>query len=215
VRTMSTQAGMERRRPDRRTFIILLLRRLTIYALTASILIWAVPRLLVEFGVIGPSPDETIAAAERALEAARTYGATPDMPSFVAAQKELERARSLAAQSHGRDARHASKHAQDLAIEAQRLALVRRDERHHQAELIYNDLDRQVNELEKLYSSVTPSLDKQQVGELLSLMKATRVVTGAVFLAHEREDFEGVVDGEAKARAAVAQMKSRLEAARR
>jgi len=212
---MPTQSGTERRRPDRRVFVLLLLRRLTIYALVASVLIWAVPRFLVEFGVIGPSPDETIAAAERALEAARTYGATPDMAPFAAAQKELERARSLAAQNHGRDARHASKHAQDLAIEAQRQAIVRRDERRHQAELVYNDLDRQVNELEKLYSSVTPGLDKQQVGELLSLMKATRVVTGAVFLAHEREDFEAVVDGEAKARAAVAQMKSRLEAARR
>jgi hypothetical protein len=212
---MRTQAGVERRRPDRRVFIILLLRRLTIYALVAAALIWLVPRVLVEFGVLGPSPDETIAASERALEAARSYGATPDMPPFVAAQKELERARSLAAQNHGRDARHASKHAQDLAIEAQRLALVRREETRHQAELIYNDLDRQVNELEKLYSSVTPSLDKQQVGELLSLMKATRVVTGTVFLAHEREDFQGVVDGETKARAAVTQMKSRLEAAHR
>jgi hypothetical protein len=215
MRTMPTQAGVERRRPDRRVFIILLLRRLTIYALVASVLIWAVPRLLVEFGVLGPSPEETIAAAERALEAARTYGATPDMPSFVAAQKELERARSLTAQNRGRDARHASKHAQDLAIEAQRLALVRRDERRHQAELIYNDLDRQVNELEKLYSSVTPGLEKTEIGELLSLMKATRVVTGTVFLAHEREDFQGVVDGETRAREAITQMKSRLEGARR
>ena len=212
---MPTQAGGERRRPDRRVFMILLLRRLTIYALAASALIFAVPRLLVEFGVLGPSPDETIAAAERALEAARTYGATSDVPPFVAAQKELERARSLAAQNHGREARHASKHAQDLAVEAQRLALVRRDETRQHAELIYNELDRQGNELEKLYSSVTPSLDKQQVGELLSLMKATRVVTGTVFLAHEREDFQGVVDGEMRARAAIAQMKSRLEAARR
>jgi len=212
---MRTPAGVERRRPDRRVFIILLLRRLTIYALVAAALIWVVPRVLVEFGVLGPSPDETIAAAERALEAARSYGATPDMPPFVAAQKELERARSLAAQNHGRDARHASKHAQNLAIEAQRLALVRREERRHQAELIYNDLDRQVNELEKLYSSITPGLEKTEVGELLSLMKATRVVTGTVFLAHEREDFEGVVEGETKARAAVTQMKSRLEAARR
>lgn len=212
---MPTEAGLERRRPDRRVFMILLLRRLAIYALAASVLIWVVPRLLVEFGAIGPSPDETIAAAERAVEAARTYGATPDIPPFAAAQKELERARALAAQNHGRDARHASKHAQDLAVEAQRQALVRREETRHHAELVYNDLDRQVNELEKLYSSVTPGLEKTQVGELLSLMKATRVVTGTVFLAYEREDFEGVVDGEIKARAAVAQMKSRLEAARR
>jgi hypothetical protein len=212
---MPTQSGVERRRPDRRVFVLLLLRRLTIYALVAAVLIWAVPRLLVEFGVIGPSPDETIAAAERALEAARTYGATPDVPPFVAAQKELERARSLAAQNHGRDARHASKHAQDLAIEAQRLALVRRDERRHHAELVYNDLDRQINDLEKLYSSVTPGLDKTQVGELLTLMKLTRVSTGAVFLAYEQEDFKSVLEGEARARGAIAQMKSRLEAVRR
>ena len=212
---MTVQAGIDRRRPDRRVFVLLLLRRVAIYAFTAAALIWAVPRLLVEFGVLGPGPDERIAASERSLEAARTYGATPDIPAFVAAQKELELARALAAQNRGREARHASKRAQELAIEAQRLALVRRDETRHHAEQIYNDLDRQVNELEKLYSSVTPGLPKSEVNELLSLMKATRVVTGAVFLAHEREDFQGVVDGEARARAAVAQMRSRLEAARR
>ena len=209
------EAGVDRRRPDRRVFVIQLLRRLTIYALAASAAIWAVPRLLVEFGAIGPTPEETIATAERALEAARTYGATPDIQTFVAAQKELERARALAAQGRGREARHVSKQAQKLAVEAQRLALVRRDEIRHHADLIYNDLDRQINDLEKLYSAATPGLEKKQVGELLSLMKATRVATGAVFLAYEREDYPAVVDGEAKAHAAIAQMKSSLEAARR
>ena len=209
------EAGVDRRRPDRRVFVIQLLRRLTIYALAASVAIWAVPRLLVEFGVIGPTPEETIATAERALEAARTYGATPDIQAFAAAQKELERARALAAQGKGREARHASKHAQKLAVEAQRLALVRRDETRQHAERIYNELDRLVNDLEKLYSSVTPGLEKKEVGELLSLMKATRVATGAVFLAYEREDFPAVVEGEARARGAIVQMKSSLEAARR
>ena len=212
---MSTQSSVDRRRPDRRLFVIMLMRRVAAYALSIAALIWAVPKFLIEFGVIGPTPDETISAAERALDAARTYGATPDIPAFAAAQKELDRARALAAQNHGRDARHAAKEAQHLAVEAQRQALVRRDETRHQAEVIYNDLDRQVNELEKLYSSVTPGLPKSEVSELLSLMKATRVVTGAVFLAHEREDFQGVVDGDAKAREAVAQMRARLEAARR
>jgi hypothetical protein len=209
------EAGVDRRRPDRRVFVIQLLRRLTIYALAASVAIWAVPRLLVEFGVIGPTPEETIATAERALEAARTYGATPDIQAFAAAQKELERARALAAQEKGREARHASKQAQKLAVEAQRRALVRRDETRQHAERVYNDLDRLVNDLEKLYSAATPGLEKKQVGELLSLMKATRVAAGTVFLAYEREDFQAVVEGEAKARAAVAQMKSSLEAARR
>jgi hypothetical protein len=212
---MSTQSTLDRRRPDRRLFVITLLRRVTVYALTIAVLIWAVPKFLIEFGVIGPTPDESISAAERALEAARTYGATPDIPPFVAAQQELDRARALAAQSHGRDARHAAKHAQQLSVEAQRLALVRKDEIRHQAEQIYGDLDRQVNEMEKLYSSVTPGLPKPQVSELLSSMKSTRVVTGAVFLAYEREDYQGVVDGNARAREAIAQMRSRLEAARR
>jgi len=210
-----SQSALDRRRPDRRLFVIMLMRRVAAYALSIAVLIWAVPKFLIEFGVIGPTPDEAISAAERALEAARTYGATPDIPAFAAARKELDRARALATQDHGRDARHAANHAQHLAVEAQRQALVRRDETRHQAEQIYNDLDRQVNELEKLYSSVTPGLPKSQVSEMLSLMKATRVVTGAVFLAHEREDFQGVVDGDAKARAAVAQMRARLEAARR
>jgi hypothetical protein len=212
---MSMQTSLDRRRPDRRLFVIMLLRRVAAYALSIAVLIWAVPKFLVEFGVLGPTPDETIAAAERAVDAARTYGATPDIPAFVAAQKELDRARAFAAQNHGRDARHASKHAQQLAVEAQRQALVRRDEVRRQAEGIYNELDRQVNELEKLYSSLTPGRSKPEVSELLSQMKATRVVTGAVFLAYEREDFQGVVDGDAKARAAVAQMRARLEAPHR
>jgi hypothetical protein len=211
---MSVQAGLERRSPDRRGFIIQLLRRLTVYAFVASALIWAVPRFLVEFGVLGPSPDDAIATADHALEAARTYGATPDIPAFAAAQKELERARALAAQNHGREARHVSKHAQELAVEAQRMALVRRDETRHHATLVYNDLDRQINDLEKLYSAVTPRLEKSEVGELLTLMKVTRASAGALFLAYQQEDFKSVVEGEAKAKSAIAQMRGRLESAR-
>jgi hypothetical protein len=209
------EARVDRRRPDRRLFVITLLRRVAVYALAASAAIWGVPKILIEVGVLGPSPDETIAAAERGLEAARTYGATPAIPAFAAAQKELERARALAAQNHRREARHASKRAQDLAVEAQRAALVHRDEARTQATRIYNDLDRQVNDLEKLYSAVTPGLEKASVGELLSLMKITRMSTGVVFLAYEREDFPSVLEGESKARGAIAQMRSHLEAARR
>jgi hypothetical protein len=209
------EARVDRRRPDRRLFVITLLRRVAVYALAASAAIWGVPKILLELGVLGPSPDETIATAERALEAARTYGATPAIPAFAAAQKELERARALAAQNQRREARHASKRAQDLAVEAQRAALVHRDEARTHATRVYNDLDRQVNDLEKLYSAVTPGLEKASVGELLSLMKITRMSTGVVFLAYEREDFPSVLESESKARGAIAQMRSRLEAARR
>jgi hypothetical protein len=214
-RVASMEAGVDRRRPDRRLFVIQLLRRVAIYALGASLLIWVLPKLLVEFGVLGPTPDETVAAAERAVEAARSYGATTDIPAFAAAERELARARALAAQDERREARRVSKEAQKLAVTAQRQALVRRDEVRHHAELIYTELDRLVNDLEKVYSSVTPGLDKKQVGELLSQMKATRVATGAVFLAYEREDYPAVVDGETRARVAVAEMKARLESARR
>jgi hypothetical protein len=209
------EAQLDRRRPDRRLFVIFLLRRLAVYALAASVAIWAVPRLLVDLGVLGPSPDETIATAERALNAARTYGATPETPAFAAAVRELDRARALAGAGHGREARHASKHAQELAVDAQRAALVRRDETRHQAEVVYNDLDRQINDLEKLYSTVTPGLDKQRVDELLTLMKLTRAAAATLFLAYEQENYGAVVEGEPTARAAIAQMRSRLEGVRR
>src|SRR5207244_11027432 len=103
-RVPAMEAQAERRRPDRRLFVLLLMRRLAVYALAASVAVWAVPRLLVGFGVIRPAPDETIAAAERAFNAARTYGATHEMPALAAAARELERARTLAAEGHGRDA---------------------------------------------------------------------------------------------------------------
>jgi hypothetical protein len=212
-RVPAVQSAAERRRPDRRLFVIVLLRRIAVYSLIGAGLIWAGPRLLVEFGILGPSPEETVATAQRGLDAARTYGATPELPAFAAAQKELDRARSLAAQGQGRDARHAARHAQELAVEAQRAAIVHRDETHRQATLAYNDLDRQINDLEKLYAAVTPALEKEKVGELLSLMKATRATTGALFLAYEQENFAAVVEGEVRAREAVAQMRARLEGA--
>ena len=62
----------------------------------------------------------------------------------------------------------------ELATEAQKQALVRRSDSQQRAEVVYTDLDKQINDLEKLYSATAPGLEKQQVGELLSLMKITR-----------------------------------------
>jgi hypothetical protein len=80
---------------------------------------------------------------------------------------------------------------------------------------VYNDLDRQINDLEKLYSAVTPGLEKEKVRELLGLMKATRQATGLVFLAHERKDFASVVANEPKARQVIAGTRATLESLRR
>jgi hypothetical protein len=214
-RVPAVSSEVDRRRPDRRIFVIVLLRRITVYALVASALIWGGPRLLVEFGLLGPSVEETIAGTQHALDAARTYGATPELPAFGAAQKELDRARELGTQGHGRQARHAALHARELAVEAQRAAIVHQDETRRLATVAYKDLDRQIGDLEKLYAAVTPGLEKEKVGELLSLMKVTRSVTGTLFLAYEQENYGAVVEGEGRGREAVAQMRARLEAARK
>jgi len=214
-RVPAVNSAVERRRPDRRIFVIVLLRRITVYALLVSALIWVGPRVLEEFGVLGPSAEEMIAGAQRALDAARTYGATPALPAYTTAQKELDRARSLAAQSQGREARHAARRAQALAVEAQRVAIVHGEETRQAATVIYKDLDREIVDLEKLYSAVTPGLEKEKVGELLSLMKTTRAITGTLFLAYEQEDFQAVLEGEARGREAVAQMRARLVGARK
>jgi len=102
-----------------------------------------------------------------------------------------------------------------LAAEAQKQALVRRAGTQQQAEVVYNDLDRQVNDLEKLYNVVTPGLEKEQVGELLTLMKFTRQSAGTVFLAYENKDWDTVLKGEGHAREVIASTRQALQSARK
>jgi hypothetical protein len=79
---------------------------------------------------------------------------------------------------------------------------------------VYTDLDKQINDLEKLYSATAPGLEKEQVGELLSLMKLTRQSAGVVFLAYEQKDWDGVLGGEPHAREVIAGTRRALQSAK-
>jgi hypothetical protein len=212
---MVTASDTDRRRPDRHLFVLHLLRRLAVLFLVAAAAVLVVPRGLVELGLLGPRPEEAVTGAEQALEAARRFGAGPETPAYKAAEGELVRAREMVRQGAGRDARRAAAHASELAIEAQKQGLVRQAETEARAEVIYNDLDRQINDLEKLYASVTPALEKDKVRELLGLMKVTRQSAGLIFLAYEQKDFGRVVEGEPRARQAIANARGTLQSHRK
>jgi len=208
------ETRVERRRPDRHLVAVRLLRGIAIAALVSSVLLWVVPRVLIAMGVLGPTPEEYVDQADRAIQVARTYGAE-SLPVFHKAQAERDQARALVARGQPREARRAAEQARADAVEAQKQALVRRSDAQQRAEIVYNDLDRQINDLEKLYGQVAPGLEKVQLGQLLSLMKATRQSAGVVFLAYEQQDWNGVLKGENHARDRIAIMKEALEKARR
>jgi hypothetical protein len=191
-----------------------LLRRIAIVAVSLSLALWIVPKVLTELGVLGPTPQEYVESADRAIAVARTYGAAP-LPAFKSAEQERDRARALAGAGKRRETREAAEHAMAMAAEAQKQALVRKAAAQQQAEVVYNDLDRQVNDLEKLYDATTPGLEKEQVGELLSMMKLTRQSAGTVFLAYENKDWETVLKGEPHARDVIASTRKALQAARK
>ena len=132
-----------------------------------------------------------------------------------AAEDEVARAHTLLQQGREREARHAAMRATTSAIEAQKMALVAHTEVRQKAETVYNDLDRQINDLEKLYTEITPGMEKEQLTQLLSLMKATRQSTGLVFLAYEQQDYGTVVDREPVARQAVQSARKTLDSARK
>ena len=205
---------VERRRPDRHLVALRLMRRIAILAVVLSAGLWIVPRVLIELGLIGPSPEDCVANADRALAVARTYGAV-SLPIYQQAEHERDRARGLVRSGPAREARRAAEQATALAIEAQKQALVRRSDTQERAEAVYTDLDKQINDLEKLYSATAPGLEKQEVGELLSLMKITRQSAGVVFLAYEQKDWNGVLGGEARAREVIAGTRKALQSAKR
>ena len=208
-------AGAERRKPERRRVVVLLLRRVAIAAVLLSLALWLGPKALVELGLLGPSAPEGIAAAERTLKAAESYGATRATPSFLDAQRTLQDARDKLARGDAREARRAARRASALAIESQRGALVEAEQRRRRAETVVKDLDARVNALEARFDEVTPGLPKPQVSELITSMKEARAAAGLVFLAWEKGQPERVLAGEAAARLAVDAAARGLEQAAR
>jgi hypothetical protein len=214
VEARMEQTAEERRSPERQRFVVQLLRRVAVLALVLAALVWAVPRLLVSRGVLGPDAAETILVASSALQTARAYGAPDGAPEMVKAREDLALARARLAAEQPLEARAAAERATGHAIAAQRAALVARSGTAERARAVYDDLDREVVELERLYGEATKDLGPSETSRLFSLMKATRVATGAVFLAYEEQDYERALGAEARAREAVAEAREQLESAK-
>src|SRR4029453_11728042 len=100
-------------------FAFQLLRRVASLAAVAALLLVGVPWALTWAGLLGPSPQDEIAAAARVLEAARAYGAAPDQASVKARNEAIALARRLLEAGRTREARRAAGRARALGIEAQ------------------------------------------------------------------------------------------------
>lgn len=191
------------------------LRRLAALALVLALGIAVVPRILGELGVIGPGVDGEVDAAARAVEVARTYGATPDQAPLAEAQRGLDLARQLAAAGKGHEARRAARAARDRAIEAQRLALTVHDEKRRRAKTVVDDVDKKMSELEDAYSEASPGLDKPTASRLLSLMKGARQTGGGLVLAYEQGEYDKVIADEKAARKALTSARDAVKSARK
>jgi hypothetical protein len=170
-----------------------LLRRAALFALVAAALLLAVPRVLTELGVLGEDAATTVDRAGRAVEAARAYGATSDMSAMRDAEQRLQSARDLVRRGEKREARRAAAAATTDAVEAQRAALVARQDAQRRAEAIVHDVERRLDDLEDSYGQVAAGLDKTAVAPLFSRMKAARAAGGGLTLAYEQQDYAKVL----------------------
>jgi Domain of unknown function (DUF4398) len=195
--------------------MVRLLRRIAVLALLLAAALFLVPRTLYHFGLLGPSTADRIAAARRAVQVARGYGArAQDIPDMAAAERNLAAAEALAAKGSDHDARHAAEEALQLAGQAQQTALVNREGLRLRAKRVVDTLDQRVDELEDLYSANSKGVGADRARHLFSRMKQTRAASAALVLAWEQQDYRTVVEGEAKALEVLDEMKGELQARR-
>lgn len=208
------EKAVERRSPERQPHTMRLLRRLSAIALGLAVAILLAPRVLDYLGLIGPTAEDRIAEAERAVRTAESYGARADAPAMLAARKEIDQARRLKQAGDERGGRVAALRAVARASEAQAVALVDEGQARHRVRGVVDDLDTEVNSLEKLYEDVAPNVTRETRSELLKKMRSARKAAAAVFLAHDEQRFEDALKAEAEARRALADTRAALEAAR-
>jgi len=172
------------------------LRRVSVGAFALAILVAVVPWVLTELGFLGPTPREEVEAAQRVVDAARAYGAPESEPSLGAAVEALERARSFAASGNRRKTRRAALDARARGIEAQRVALASREDVRRRARTVVDGVDSLLNDLEDLYAEAAVGKQREEVADLLSLMKNARQSGASLFLAYEQGDYARVTEGE-------------------
>ena len=205
---------MERRSPERQPHTMRLLRRLSATALGLAIVILVAPRVLNYLGLIGPTAEDRIAEAERAVRTAESYGASVDAPAMAAARRELDEARRLKTAGDERGGRAAALRAVARASEAQATALVGEGQARQRARRVVEELDEQVNQLEHLYEEVSPGVSREARSVLLKKMRAARKSAAAVFLANDEQRWDDALKAEQEARTALADTRTALEAAK-
>jgi hypothetical protein len=191
------------------------LRRASVWAVALAVLIVAVPRALTEMGLLGPSPSEEVEAAQRVVDAARAYGADESEANLSAAAAALERARRLAESGERRATRHAAAEARARGVDAQRVALARREEQRRRGRTIVDAVDARLNDLEDLYAEASVGKSKEALSEMLSVMKAARQSGASLFLAYEQADYARVIGGEGAAIESLERARAVLEAQRK
>ena len=190
------------------------LRRASVWAVALAALVIAVPRALTEMGVLGPSATEEVASAQRIIDAARAYGADEGEANLRAASSSLERARRFAESGQLRATRRAAAEARVLGVNAQRVALARREEQRRRGRTIVDGVDARLNDLEDLYAEASVGKSKAGLAEMLSAMKAARQSGASLFLAYEQGDYARVIEGEAAATETLERTRAALEAQR-
>ena len=171
----------------------MLLRRLAVAGLLLAIAVGLGPRLLRRAGWIGPSVEERIEEAGRALDAAQQYGAGPGLPAYVGAGSALERARARASVGRPGDARREARDALRLALDAQRLALAQFEDQRRAAQKVVRQIDDRLDEIEELFARLPRDLDETVAAEMSSLLKATHREGAGLWLAFEEQRFDHVL----------------------
>ncbi|HET7291061.1 MAG TPA: hypothetical protein VFM88_01425 [Vicinamibacteria bacterium] len=184
-----------------------------ILGLAVAMALWF--KVLPALGIIGPTTDERIGSAAEAIETARAYGAQAEQEALKAALARLEEARRLAAAGQGLKARRAALLARAAAVEAQRSALVSREEDRRRARRIVDEIDGMVNGLEDLHSVLSRGADRAALSRMLTVMKTARASGAGLFLAFEEGNYGRVLEGEATVKNALERARTDLEAARR
>jgi hypothetical protein len=192
-----------------------LLRRVALLALLVAAALLVVPRALYHFALLGPSTADRVAAARRAVDVARGYGARgSEIPAMASAERELASAQALAGQGRDHEARHAAEEALQLAGQAQQAALVNREGMRLRAKRVVDALDQRVDALEDLYSARAKGAGADRARHLFSRMKQARAASAALILAWEQQDYRKVIEGEAEAIGVLDGVRRELEARR-
>lgn len=194
---------------------IQILKRFSVYALVLAALLLTLPRILTDFGLLGPDTSEQLGVAERAVAAARAYGAEEDQTALHSAVTTLAEAQLLARKGERRAAHHAAQRALAAAVEAQRLALADGEQTRRRAAAIVDEIDGLLNGLDDLYREATPGLTHERSADLLSVMRSARQTGASLVLAYEQRNYRKVLADEPSVRAVLTQARTQLEAARK